>query len=59
MTFLDEIQTDALKELINIGVGNGAEVLNQMFDSHIELNVPDIHILKPSEVSSYLIRVCL
>lgn len=56
MTFLDEVQTDALKELINIGVGNGAEVLNQMFDSHIELNVPDIHILKPSEVSSYLIK---
>lgn len=37
-------QLDALKELINIGVGQGGEVLNSMLQSHISLSVPRIEI---------------
>jgi len=38
-------QIDALKELINIGVGRAAGVLNQMVSAHIKLQVPRIQII--------------
>ncbi|THB72847.1 MAG: chemotaxis protein CheC [Desulfobacteraceae bacterium] len=38
-------QIDALKELINIGVGKGASILNAMLNSHIVLKVPALKIL--------------
>lgn len=41
-------QIDALKELINIGVGRAAGVLNTMLHSHVRLQVPFIEILSPS-----------
>ncbi len=40
-------QLDALKELINIGVGRGAEVLNTMLSSHIRLSIPFVRVLAP------------
>jgi chemotaxis protein CheC len=40
-------QIDALKELINIGVGKAAAVLNDMVNCHISLQVPYIKILTP------------
>ncbi len=42
-------QLDALKEIINIGVGQGANVLNEMLGLHIQLHVPTISILTPDE----------
>ncbi len=45
-------QIDALKELINIGVGRGASVLNSMVNSHINLQVPFINILSLDELRS-------
>lgn len=38
-------QIDALKELINIGVGKAAAVLSEMIECHITLQVPFIKIL--------------
>ena len=38
-------QIDALKELINIGVGRAAGVLNQMVSAHIKLQVPRVQII--------------
>ncbi|MDY6964444.1 MAG: chemotaxis protein CheC [Halobacteriota archaeon] len=43
-------QIDALRELINIGVGHGADVLNTMLNSHIQLQVPYIKVLSPDEL---------
>ncbi len=40
---------EALKELINIGVGKGAEVLNSMLSSHISLSVPFVRIVSSTE----------
>lgn len=40
---------DVLKEIINVGVGRGADVLNTMVGSHIHLNVPCLKILSASE----------
>lgn len=42
-------QVDALRELINIGVGKAAGVLNQMIQSHIRLQVPFVQVLSPAE----------
>jgi chemotaxis protein CheC len=39
------LQLDALLELINIGVGRSADVLNTMLNSHIDLQVPFVKIL--------------
>jgi len=36
---------DALSELINIGIGRGASVLNTMIRSHIRLQVPYVKVL--------------
>ena len=44
-------QIDALKEIINIGVGQGANVLNEMLGLHIQLSVPNISILTPQQFS--------
>lgn len=38
-------QLDALQELINIGVGRAAYLLNEMLDSHIRLEIPFVKVL--------------
>ncbi|WGV26910.1 chemotaxis protein CheC [Halotia branconii] len=38
-------QLDALQELINIGVGRAASLLNEMVDSHIHLKIPFVKAL--------------
>ena len=38
-------QMDGLKELINIGVGRAANVLNTMLNSHIRLQIPFVKLL--------------
>lgn len=42
-------QLDVIKELINIGVGRAASALNQMVDSRIHLQVPEVRILTTEE----------
>ncbi|HDQ13532.1 MAG TPA: chemotaxis protein CheC [Sediminispirochaeta sp.] len=51
---LSERQIEALRELINIGVGHGAEVLNTMLQSHIALNVPEIQLTDINELERVL-----
>ncbi len=46
---LTEEQVDSLKELINIGVGRGASVLNTMLSSHIRLQVPFVKVLSVTD----------
>lgn len=43
----DDLHIEALRELINIGVGRGASVLNTMLNSHIELSVTRTLIVSP------------
>ncbi len=40
-------QLDALKELINIGVGQAAGMLNEMIEFHIRLQIPVVKLLSP------------
>ncbi len=50
-------QLDALKELINIGVGKGAEVLNSILNSHIDLSVPFVRIVSKKEFPEELQKI--
>lgn len=43
-------QIDVLKELINIGVGRSAGMLNRMLRYHIDLQVPDVRIMSAGEL---------
>lgn len=53
MNFTDS-QIDTLQELVNVGVGRAAGMLNQMIDSHIELQVPLTKIISLSAVKEEL-----
>ncbi|MDH5599100.1 MAG: hypothetical protein OEY34_08245 [Cyclobacteriaceae bacterium] len=50
---LEEHQRDALREIVNIGVGKGAALLAEMMGLSVKLNVPEIDILSFSEVPKY------
>ncbi len=52
MTTISSGQLDALKEMIGVGVGKAAGMLNEMLESHIELNVPSLSILKLNDFMS-------
>ena len=41
---------DALKEIINVGVGRAAGMLNELLNNHIELEVPRVDVIPFSEV---------
>jgi len=42
---------DALQELINIGMGKAAGVLNEMVNAHVVLQVPELQIIQPGQLS--------
>ena len=47
---LSPLQLDILQELINIGVGRAAGMLNQMVNTHIQLQVPVLRVLTPAQL---------
>lgn len=49
---LTPLQLDILQELINIGVGRAAGMLNQMVSTHIQLQVPVLQVLTPQELEA-------
>ncbi len=50
-TLLTPLQLDILQELINIGVGRAAGMLNQMVNTHIQLQVPVLRVLTRPELA--------
>jgi len=50
MRGLDEETLDAIREIVNIGVGRAAGQLQEMTGSHIRLRIPDISLLPVSEI---------
>lgn len=42
-----EDQLDTLREIVNIGIGKAASILNGMLESHIELEIPSIIMFDP------------
>lgn len=51
---LTDAHLDALQELINIGVGRAASMLNQMLDSQIVLEIPVVSVLNLSQIQAEL-----
>jgi chemotaxis protein CheC len=47
---LNPSQVDALTELINIGLGRAAAILNEMATSHVKLSAPRIEVLSLKEI---------
>lgn len=47
---LTDDQLDALGEIFNIGVGKGADNLNQMLDCQIQIRVPHLEVLTLNEL---------
>jgi chemotaxis protein CheC len=47
---LTPMQLDILQELINIGVGRAAGMLNRMVSTHIQLQVPELVVLSSREL---------
>lgn len=47
-------EIDVLQELINIGVGTGAEKLNRILSSHITLQAPQLQVLTLTELVALL-----
>ncbi|MBS9769676.1 MAG: chemotaxis protein CheC [Trichodesmium erythraeum GBRTRLIN201] len=54
MVNLTDKQLDILTELINIGIGQGAKMLNEMIESQINLQVPFLKLLAKVEVQEVL-----
>ncbi len=52
MTTMSSEQLDALKEMIGVGMGKAASMLNEMLDSHIELKVPSLSVIKSKDLNS-------
>ncbi|MHC1791307.1 chemotaxis protein CheC [Solidesulfovibrio sp.] len=49
---LTSLQLDILQELINIGVGRAAGMLNQLVNTHIQLQVPVLRVLTPNQLAA-------
>ncbi len=53
---LSNDQLDALKELVNIGVGQAAGMLNEMIEFRIQLHIPVIKLLSPKLLQQELVE---
>jgi chemotaxis protein CheC len=49
---MDDETLDAIRELVNIGVGKAAGQLNQMTGSHIRLQIPTVSLLPFTDITS-------
>ncbi|HDT15501.1 MAG TPA: CheY-P-specific phosphatase CheC, partial [Firmicutes bacterium] len=48
--YLTEFQSDALKELGNVGAGNAATALSQLLGRDITLSIPKVDVLPVEEI---------
>jgi chemotaxis protein CheC len=55
MDYLTSEQLDALQEIVNIGIGRAAAMLNEMVDARIILQVPTIQLLGASQLLQEMI----
>ncbi|MGL5832747.1 MAG: chemotaxis protein CheX [Waterburya sp.] len=55
MDYLTYEQLDALQEIVNIGIGRAAAMLNEMVDARIVLEVPTIQLLTASQLLQEMI----
>ncbi len=51
---INEEELEFLKELINIGCGNASAALEQLLGTTVVMEVPEVRIIKPAELSSLI-----
>ena len=51
---LDACSSDALTEIINIGVGYSAGILQSMLDCHIELHIPRVEVMRAEDLPKHI-----
>jgi chemotaxis protein CheC len=56
MDYLTSEQLDALQEIVNIGVGRAAAMLNEMVDARIILEVPTIELLSADQLRQVMLN---
>ncbi|MBF0342736.1 MAG: hypothetical protein HQL06_00750 [Nitrospirae bacterium] len=49
---LTSLVNDSIREIINMGIGQAAGLLNEMFNTHITLRIPDIKIILKEELNN-------
>lgn len=49
-------QIDVLKEIVSVGIGNGANALNMLLGSHVHLEVPSVKVLSPKKFEKEMQR---
>lgn len=55
MTLLDEpSRSDALSELVNIGMGQAGDSLARLFNTFIALSIPRLELVEPARVTSVI-----
>lgn len=54
MLKLEDKYIDVIREMVNIGVGQAAETLNQIIESHITLCVPEVKIIEYHDLQNEL-----
>ena len=47
--FLNDVQRDAVTEIINIAIGQAASALSQLVEDEVRLSVPLVHFLTPDQ----------
>ena len=52
--FLTELQQDALRETVNVGVGYAASALSELVGSPVTLQVPELVVLTMGEAQDYV-----
>ncbi|MCC5921607.1 MAG: hypothetical protein LAT68_14400 [Cyclobacteriaceae bacterium] len=53
---ISELELDAITEIINIGVGKGAAMLNDITEYPIELSIPEILVSQISDLQGHFLR---
>ncbi|MBI5815003.1 MAG: chemotaxis protein CheX [Nitrospinae bacterium] len=51
MTDISPRHIDALTEIINIGVGRAASIINEMVGHHVSLRVPFVKLVRPEDLA--------
>ncbi len=51
---LTPLQSDVLRELLNIGVGKAAGLINHMVKTHVKLDIPEVLVLNREDFQAFL-----
>ncbi|MBS2033346.1 hypothetical protein JST97_00045 [bacterium] len=51
---LDACSSDALTEIVNIGVGHSAGILQSMLNCHIELHIPKVQLVRVEDLPDHI-----